>query len=117
MTSRPASPTTPGPSRTVTGAAELDTESPGGVVKWLVDSTFTVRGAEAAGPLGGTELKFKESAKTPWRSLIAAGPEETVEGLGFTDDAAVLMVAVKTLAPHIKSSHVEHARAFLAEQA
>jgi uncharacterized membrane protein YkvA (DUF1232 family) len=42
---------------------------------------------------------------------------DVIAGLGFTDDAAVLMVAVKTLAPHIKSSHVERARTFLAEQA
>ena len=41
---------------------------------------------------------------------------DVLAGLGFTDDAAVLMMAVKMLAPHIKSSHVEHARAFLAEQ-
>jgi uncharacterized membrane protein YkvA (DUF1232 family) len=42
---------------------------------------------------------------------------DVIAGLGFTDDAAVLMMAVKTLAPHIKSSHVERARAFLAERA
>jgi uncharacterized membrane protein YkvA (DUF1232 family) len=42
---------------------------------------------------------------------------DVIAALGFTDDAAVLMMAVKTLAPHIKSSHVERARAFLDEQA
>ena len=42
---------------------------------------------------------------------------DVIAGLGFTDDAAVLMMAVQTLAPHIKSSHVERARAFLAERA
>ena len=41
---------------------------------------------------------------------------DVLAGLGFTDDAAVLMMAVKMLAPHIRSSHVEQARAFLAEQ-
>jgi uncharacterized membrane protein YkvA (DUF1232 family) len=41
---------------------------------------------------------------------------DVIAALGFTDDAAVLMMAVQTLAPHIKSSHVERARTFLAEQ-
>jgi uncharacterized membrane protein YkvA (DUF1232 family) len=41
---------------------------------------------------------------------------DVIAGLGFTDDAAVLMMAVKTLAPHIRSSHVERARAFLADR-
>jgi uncharacterized membrane protein YkvA (DUF1232 family) len=42
---------------------------------------------------------------------------DVIAALGFTDDAAVLLMAVQTLAPHIKSRHVERARAFLAEQA
>jgi uncharacterized membrane protein YkvA (DUF1232 family) len=37
--------------------------------------------------------------------------------LGFSDDAAVLFMAVKTLSAHIKPEHVQHARAFLEEQA
>lgn len=37
--------------------------------------------------------------------------------LGFTDDAAVLMIAVKTLSTHIRPEHVRRARAFLEEQA
>ena len=37
--------------------------------------------------------------------------------LGFTDDAAVLMIAVKTLSAHIRPEHVRRARAFLEEQA
>ena len=41
---------------------------------------------------------------------------DVIAALGFTDDAAVLLMAMQTLAPHIKSSHVERARAFLAEQ-
>jgi uncharacterized membrane protein YkvA (DUF1232 family) len=37
--------------------------------------------------------------------------------LGFTDDAAVLIMAVKMLSAHIKPEHVQRARAFLDEQA
>lgn len=37
--------------------------------------------------------------------------------LGFSDDAAVLIMAVKTLSAHIKPEHVQRARAFLDERA
>jgi uncharacterized membrane protein YkvA (DUF1232 family) len=37
--------------------------------------------------------------------------------LGFTDDAAVLIMAVKMMSAHIKPEHVQRARAFLDEQA
>lgn len=33
--------------------------------------------------------------------------------LGFGDDAAVMLMAVNTLSPHIKPKHMERARAFL----
>jgi uncharacterized membrane protein YkvA (DUF1232 family) len=42
---------------------------------------------------------------------------DIVAAVGFTDDAAVLIMAVRTLAQHIKPEHVQRARAFLAEQA
>jgi uncharacterized membrane protein YkvA (DUF1232 family) len=42
---------------------------------------------------------------------------DVLAGLGFTDDAAVLMMAVQTLAPHIKQGHKERARAFLDKRA
>lgn len=37
--------------------------------------------------------------------------------IGFTDDAAVLMMAVRMLSQHIKPEHVQRAHAVLAEQA
>ena len=37
--------------------------------------------------------------------------------IGFTDDAAVLMMVVQSLAPHIKKQHVEKARRYFAEEA
>lgn len=42
---------------------------------------------------------------------------DMLAGLGFTDDAAVLLMAVKTLSANIKPEHVQRARAFLDEQA
>jgi uncharacterized membrane protein YkvA (DUF1232 family) len=35
---------------------------------------------------------------------------DVLAGLGFSDDATVLMMAVTALAPHIKNEHVERAR-------
>lgn len=75
-----------------TGAAELDTPNPGDVTKWLADATLTVRAAVAVTREGGTEVRFRDTAKSLWRSLIAVGPEESVDALGFTDDGKALYV-------------------------
>jgi uncharacterized membrane protein YkvA (DUF1232 family) len=40
---------------------------------------------------------------------------DVVVGLGYTDDAAVLATALKTLAGHIRPAHRDRARAALAE--
>lgn len=36
--------------------------------------------------------------------------------LGFSDDAAVMLLALNTLSPHIKPKHLERARAYLAAE-
>lgn len=38
-------------------------------------------------------------------------------GIGFTDDATVLLMVLQSLKPHIKDHHVEDARRFLADEA
>lgn len=38
---------------------------------------------------------------------------DVLAGIGFTDDATVLMLAIQALAPHIKDDHVKAARRFL----
>ena len=35
---------------------------------------------------------------------------DILAGIGFSDDAAVLMLAIQALAPHIKAHHVDRAR-------
>ena len=40
---------------------------------------------------------------------------DVVAGLGFTDDATVLLAAVSSLAPYISEAHRSRARAFLAK--
>lgn len=69
-----------------TGATELDTLNPGDVVEWLVDSAMVVRGASATTRDGGTELRVRETAKSPWRALMTVGLEENVAFVDFTED-------------------------------
>jgi dipeptidyl aminopeptidase/acylaminoacyl peptidase len=75
-----------------TGAAELDTLNPGDVSSWLADASLTVRAAVASTPQGGTEVRFRENARVPFRALITTGLEERVAALGFTDDGKALYV-------------------------
>lgn len=75
-----------------TGAAELDTLNPGDVSSWLVDASLTVRAAVASMPQGGTEVRFRENARAPFRALITTGLEERVAALGFTEDGKALYV-------------------------
>ena len=67
-----------------TGALVLDTENPGDVVGWVTDTHMNVRGAQVSLADGGTELRVRDDAKAPWRSLLKASMEENVGFLGFT---------------------------------
>ncbi len=69
-----------------TGALELDTQNPGDVTRWVIDAACQVRGAEAALPDGGLELRVRDTPKTPWRSLIKVGIEESISLKGFSLD-------------------------------
>ena len=40
---------------------------------------------------------------------------DIVAGLGFTDDAAVLMIALRTVAGHVTDAHKQRARSMLAD--
>jgi uncharacterized membrane protein YkvA (DUF1232 family) len=42
---------------------------------------------------------------------------DIVAMFGFSDDAAVLLMAMNALGPHIKQTHVERARAYLDSEA
>jgi dipeptidyl aminopeptidase/acylaminoacyl peptidase len=69
------------------GAVELDTENPGDVSGWAVDTQFQVRAAQVILPDGGTEIRVRDDAKSPWRSFQKWGPDETFGGIwGFTPD-------------------------------
>lgn len=48
--------------------------------------------------------------------LPVDGIPDVIAGLGFTDDAAVLALAIKMVAAHMKPKHREQARQALADQ-
>ena len=65
-----------------TGAVTLDTENPGDVAGWGADAKFQVRAAQIQTPDGGTEIRIRDDAKSPWKTLVKVGPDEI---LGFED--------------------------------
>jgi hypothetical protein len=68
------------------GALDLDTENPGDVSGWLADSRMQVRLAQVVTRDGGTELRTRAGAQSPWISWIKVGPHEILQALGFTAD-------------------------------
>ncbi len=74
------------------GALRLVAENPGAVVGWLADASFRVRCAKSMRPDGGSELLVKDSEDSPWRSLMAWGPDDQGGAHGFTPDGKGLYV-------------------------
>ncbi len=69
------------------GAVEMDTENPGDVAGWTQDNDFRVRVAAVFLPDGGNEIRVRDNAESPWRTLVKWGPEETFGRVaGFTPD-------------------------------
>jgi dipeptidyl aminopeptidase/acylaminoacyl peptidase len=69
-----------------TGAVVLDTENPGDVVGWGADAKMKVRAAQVATPDGGTEIRIRDAATSPWKSWMKVGPDEILEFQDFTAD-------------------------------
>ena len=69
-----------------TGALTLDTENPGDVAGWGTDAKFQVRAAQVSTPDGGTEIRVREDAKSPWKTLLKVGPEEILDFEDFSRD-------------------------------
>ena len=62
-----------------TGALEVDTQNPGDVTHWVVDSTCFIHSAEASLSDGGAEIRVRDGVKAPWRSLVKVGLAAVVE--------------------------------------
>lgn len=76
-----------------TGKIELDTQNPGDVGDWAADNALQVRAAQIQTDDGGTIIRVRDDAKSPWRELIKWGADETFGGLnGFTPDNRALWV-------------------------
>ncbi len=69
-----------------TGALLPDTENPGDVAGWTADPKFQVRAAQVQTPDGGTEIRIREDAKSPWKSWIKVGADEILNFVDFTAD-------------------------------
>jgi dipeptidyl aminopeptidase/acylaminoacyl peptidase len=69
-----------------TGGITLEAENPGDVVGFFADPGFVVRAAQASTADGGTEIRVRDDAKSPWRSWIKVGPDEILNFVGFTAD-------------------------------
>jgi dipeptidyl aminopeptidase/acylaminoacyl peptidase len=76
-----------------TGEMTLDTENPGDVLGWQADHELLVRGAQVTTPDGGTLIRVRDDAKSPWRELIKWGPDETLGNIvDFSPDNKALWV-------------------------
>jgi len=68
------------------GAVVLDTRNPGDVSDWTADAKFQIRAAQATTPDGGTEIRIRDNAKSPWRKWLSAPPNEILNFEGFAPD-------------------------------
>jgi len=76
-----------------TGALALVAKNPGDVADWAADARMIVRAAIATTPEGGTEIRIRDSATGPFRTLLRAGLEETVRLEGFSKDGSSVFLA------------------------
>jgi dipeptidyl aminopeptidase/acylaminoacyl peptidase len=75
-----------------TGALTLDTENPGDVQGWVADRSLNVVAAQASTADGGTEIRVRDGAASPWRALLTVGPEEIVNLAGVSADGKSLIL-------------------------
>ena len=69
-----------------TGALVPDTQNPGDVIGWGTDAKFQVRAAQISTADGGTEVRIRNDAKSPWKTLVRVGPDEILNFEGFSAD-------------------------------
>jgi dipeptidyl aminopeptidase/acylaminoacyl peptidase len=69
-----------------TGATDLDTTNPGDIVGWAATDDLMVKAAQAALPDGGWEIRVRDGARSPWRSLTRVGSDNELELEDLTAD-------------------------------
>jgi dipeptidyl aminopeptidase/acylaminoacyl peptidase len=75
-----------------TGAIELDTQNPGDVGGWTATDDLFVKGSEATLPDGSTEVRVRDSVKSPWRVLVKAPATESVDLYDFSADGTLAIL-------------------------
>jgi dipeptidyl aminopeptidase/acylaminoacyl peptidase len=73
------------------GAAELDTKNPGDVVEWVADSHLQIRAVAAQLADGGSELRVRADAQSPWKTLVRAGREDELWPFDVTGDGKAVL--------------------------
>jgi dipeptidyl aminopeptidase/acylaminoacyl peptidase len=80
-----------------TGSLRLDTENPGDVDRFYADHRLRARAADVTKPDNSAEVRVRDDAGAPWRTVLSWGADEMNSDLtglvGFSaDDAKVLVV-------------------------
>jgi dipeptidyl aminopeptidase/acylaminoacyl peptidase len=75
------------------GEPVLVAENPGDVAGWVADQELRVRGAMAQTPDGGWDVRVRDEAGEPWRSVHTVGPEDEAMPYTFTEDGKGLYLA------------------------
>ncbi len=61
-----------------TGSMKLIAENPGDVIGWVVDAELAVRGAMAARPDGGFDLRVRPTAESDWEVVLTWSADENL---------------------------------------
>ncbi len=77
------------------GAVDLDTENPGDVSGWTADHELQIRAASAFTPDGGTVVRLRANASSPWKEFQRWSGDESFGGVeDFTpDNKGVLLIS------------------------
>ena len=73
-----------------TGAVDFDTDNPGNIVSWTANAQFEILAATAATADGGSELLYRETVTSPWKSLRQWSADEEGGALDFSLDGKTL---------------------------
>ena len=75
-----------------TGALVLDTRNPGDVDEWFEDGQLNILAAKVVTPDGGTEIRVRDDAASPWRSWMKVGPDEILDVWALSADGKTAMI-------------------------
>lgn len=76
-----------------TGALVREVDNPGDVVGWYADGDLHVRGAMAATPDGGFELRARREADGEFRTIVVWPADEDGHTHGFTRDGSAMYIS------------------------